>query len=1215
MAEEDVVRKRLKTARATLRELRKKLIEAETDLKGAATISHNASAKSLALNQTADKLKGLLDKSKEEAEEAIKKEKDVSALAKKDEQKREGSEKAAESAAHVTYVDAKMKSIEISEKLKASQKEQKVAELKIQAHRDAIKKAVRATEQEVEKARFILNAKRQQKGDVDASTTKAENELKEADEKEKESVKDVQGLKSKEQEEADKMATALEGAKADESKVTRLTDKVKVLEQKKATEPAAKKGLVKNMQQIVKQLAKTKKLAKVASSNAKAAREKLRGLDTTTDKAIEDEQSAARKADDAETKSAAKAAEAIAATNKAGSFNAEVEAQVNKTKAENNLATKLQAEKAKVGGKVAQEKAALKAGEQLLAKETAASASSSKAMKALGSDLKSAKNDIKNDQLEQGKLKKKELGTENVATAKIKEIKAADSDMKKKVTKEKAAEGAAGQQLKASAQKVAKTNTKLDKQIDAVVTAQAKAKDAKNAVAATKNEIANVNSELMQANDLVASLTKSLQITKKGQDLVEKKTAALKTSVEKAQTAKAEADDAVEAGSVDSPKLTKLKASERSAKAKLSKDQATVKKDSQAEANTKQVAQDDALKVDREKAKATLKGKKVKDEKKAVADLQKDVEVSRLKAQQSQDTDLKEALTSAKDKVEVEAAKGKEEVAKKQLAVAKAKADVTKEATEATKSKLAEATKQLAAQEESTATTKATAERVLSKEKQKVQEIAAAQKQIEVSKARLQDDKTERQSKVDMKEESNPKKKLAAIRDEEEADAAEKEKVLLVKAAIDQANEEIEGPAKQKLQAKKQVGYCGDGLVGLGEACDDKNRKSGDGCDSQCRVERGWSCAGGSATHESVCDQCGNGVVAGQEQCDDGNRKDGDGCSSLCHEETGFTCQQHFSYKLSVVLSKCLRTIDRANDLIEKFDMYNAKCKKMDMVFMMTDIRNSKGSCVNVDAPLGNITEGVQVQKTFVDASPLARPNNFYQQVQAIRTCPMSSKKIGGAARALCKSETAKVCLNTNVLEHKAASRTCKYQVQTSCKEVCAAPRYCAEERGVVHGTDLAGASLKALVKIAVKMCKHSPDTSEKQFAQKYSKKAKLDGAVSSLLSSFDSDKNQALSFAEFTSMIQKKPWSALLRRVFPREASVSVAQVAALGSKKEGFMDPSVRVSLQKLFDSVDIDGSLDIRDGVPQCCFRRCNVPQSWDVPEVMWCYDQHMRVSVGL
>merc|ERR1712216_376427 len=91
----------------------------------------------------------------------------------------------------------------------------------------------------------------------------------------------------------------------------------------------------------------------------------------------------------------------------------------------------------------------------------------------------------------------------------------------------------------------------------------------------------------------------------------------------------------------------------------------------------------------------------------------------------------------------------------------------------------------------------------------------------------------------------------------------------------------------------------------------------------------------------------------------------------------------------------------------------------------------------------------------------------------------------------------------------------------------------------------------------------------------------------------YDKDKNAALSFAEFIAMIQNKPWSALLRRVFPHKASVSVTQVAALGSKKEGFMNPTVRASLQKLFDSVDVDGSLEIRDGVPQCCFRRCKVP----------------------
>ncbi len=35
---------------------------------------------------------------------------------------------------------------------------------------------------------------------------------------------------------------------------------------------------------------------------------------------------------------------------------------------------------------------------------------------------------------------------------------------------------------------------------------------------------------------------------------------------------------------------------------------------------------------------------------------------------------------------------------------------------------------------------------------------------------------------------------------------------------------------------------------------------------------------------------CGDGIVGVGETCDDGNAQAADGCSATCHEETGFTC-------------------------------------------------------------------------------------------------------------------------------------------------------------------------------------------------------------------------------------------------------------------------------------------------------------------------------------
>jgi cysteine-rich repeat protein len=60
---------------------------------------------------------------------------------------------------------------------------------------------------------------------------------------------------------------------------------------------------------------------------------------------------------------------------------------------------------------------------------------------------------------------------------------------------------------------------------------------------------------------------------------------------------------------------------------------------------------------------------------------------------------------------------------------------------------------------------------------------------------------------------------------------------------------------------------CGDGIVTLGEECDDGVNDGGYGeCDA--------GCVQGP--------RCGDGTVQPGEDCDDGNRLDGDGCGSAC---------------------------------------------------------------------------------------------------------------------------------------------------------------------------------------------------------------------------------------------------------------------------------------------------------------------------------------------
>ena len=81
---------------------------------------------------------------------------------------------------------------------------------------------------------------------------------------------------------------------------------------------------------------------------------------------------------------------------------------------------------------------------------------------------------------------------------------------------------------------------------------------------------------------------------------------------------------------------------------------------------------------------------------------------------------------------------------------------------------------------------------------------------------------------------------------------------------------------------------CGNGLFEVGEECDDRNLKAGDGCSATCTLENGWTCAVPGIRCAAA--RCGDGVVAGFEECDDGDGDSSDGCSASCKLEAGYTC-------------------------------------------------------------------------------------------------------------------------------------------------------------------------------------------------------------------------------------------------------------------------------------------------------------------------------------
>ena len=73
--------------------------------------------------------------------------------------------------------------------------------------------------------------------------------------------------------------------------------------------------------------------------------------------------------------------------------------------------------------------------------------------------------------------------------------------------------------------------------------------------------------------------------------------------------------------------------------------------------------------------------------------------------------------------------------------------------------------------------------------------------------------------------------------------------------------------------------------------CDDGNTVSGDGCSSNCTLESGFQCTGGSATTADICREiCGDGKNLGEVECDDGNLLTTDGCDASCDIEPGYAC-------------------------------------------------------------------------------------------------------------------------------------------------------------------------------------------------------------------------------------------------------------------------------------------------------------------------------------
>ncbi|CAD8105195.1 unnamed protein product [Paramecium sonneborni] len=103
------------------------------------------------------------------------------------------------------------------------------------------------------------------------------------------------------------------------------------------------------------------------------------------------------------------------------------------------------------------------------------------------------------------------------------------------------------------------------------------------------------------------------------------------------------------------------------------------------------------------------------------------------------------------------------------------------------------------------------------------------------------------------------------------------------------------------------IPFCGDGLIVGNEQCDDMNNIKDDGCyqcqflcDQSCiDCQQGYckECSYGMHPHNHTCIFiCGDGLLASSnEQCDDANQDNGDGCNSQCKIEKDWICVNNFN--------------------------------------------------------------------------------------------------------------------------------------------------------------------------------------------------------------------------------------------------------------------------------------------------------------------------------
>jgi len=134
----------------------------------------------------------------------------------------------------------------------------------------------------------------------------------------------------------------------------------------------------------------------------------------------------------------------------------------------------------------------------------------------------------------------------------------------------------------------------------------------------------------------------------------------------------------------------------------------------------------------------------------------------------------------------------------------------------------------------------------------------------------------------------------------------------------------------------EDCGVCGDGIIAIGEECDDDNTYSGDGCSDTCMIESNGGCTGEPSSCEICNDQIDN-DGDGLTDCDDDKCIGNEACASVCGNgnlESGEACDNGdgngycpYTCSLDCTLNSCEICDDQIdNDGDENTDCDDADC-------------------------------------------------------------------------------------------------------------------------------------------------------------------------------------------------------------------------------------------------------------------------------------------------